>query len=598
MMQIVDVNEYLGAYDKDEPLRLEPIAVLEPLREPYQVLLCQPHGILHVSRDRIGNANPEASAQMYGALFREAIDRQSQLVVTPEYSVPWMVIDEIARRALRPPPGSLWALGFESITPDDLDHLRNSLVDVDDVRLLHEPIDPQQRAQRRFMDPLVYIFWARDSRDANVLCFLIQFKTVASRDEDHVEITSLYLGRTVYRFRLPEPSISLLTIICSDAFELENQQVDLYCRDLLLIHIQLNKSPTNDVFSAYRARLYAVASNNAVEVLCLNWSKGLQIDGMAGQWNEISGSAWYVSPPAGPILDEDVNRLHREGIYYSLVDTRWHGFYLNYAPHLIVIQKRRVFSAGPQVLVQQLAPEVVSRCAWNAHAGEWVDEPPNDGFHDFIQNYDPLVTALPQIGEHDPLAVERAVELLEGPHGRPSDWYSLKQLRALQVADDESLRRVTVSQETNDLRAGVIFRRERARRALAAIGIPGQPLRWPRGASDLANGFRFRWIAGEPHCNVEPLTGNGGPATFIFLGDEPENDTLSNVYDMLSKALRLEVIKKQEAANVVLDPSRAADRLCVVYRRNNILKSYRPSDCASITEPVTGTEDDITRGTT
>ena len=595
-MQIVDVEQFLAQHDGANPLRPFSIAVLDPRREPYQALLCQPHGTVHAGHDRIGNSDSAASAPMYLALLQEAINRQSQLVVLPEYSVPWSVIGEIARGPLRPPMGSLWALGSESITPSELEALGASLADRNDVRLLHEAIDPQQRVQRSFIDPLVYVFWTRTQADATVLCILVQFKTVPCRDDDHVELRSLYLGRNVYRFRNPNPTIQLIGIICSDAFEFDNASVDAHCADVLLLHVQLNKNPANPVYSAYRSRLYAVASNNSAEVLCLNWSAGVRIEGMPNPWNEIAGSAWYVSPRSDPVDDADVNRLHHDGVYYCLVDKRWHGFYLNYSPHFIVIEMQRVFSTGPQVLAPRLAPHVVARCEWNEPNGSWTDVNANDGFDAFLQGYAPLNASLPQMRQRDPLAVERAMELLEGTDGGPSDWYALKQLQALRVADEESLRRVTVSQETNRFRAGVRFRRERTRRAMIAIGVPGQPMRWPRGAADLASGFTYRWAAAEPHCNVEPLNGNGGPATLVFLGDEPDQDALSSVYAKLSKALRADAAQKRTAGTSNVDASQAADRLCVVYRRNGVLQSHRPSDSNSITEPATGIEDDITRG--
>jgi hypothetical protein len=93
---------------------------------------------------------------------------------------------------------------------------------------------------------------------------------------------------------------------------------------------------------------------------------------------------------------------------------------------------------------------------------------------------------------------------------------------------------------------------------------------------------------------VEPLNGTGGPATFVFLGDEPDEDALSSVYAKLSKALRAHAAQKRAAGTSDVDPSQAADRLCVVYRRNNVLQSHRPS--ASITDPADRIEDDLARG--
>src|SRR5271154_3336306 len=122
-MQIVDVEQFLAQQDVANTLRPFSVAVLHPRREPYQALLRQPQGTIHASHNRIGNSDSAASAPMYLALLQEAITRQSHLVVTPEYSVPWRIFDEIARGPLRPPMGSLWALGFESITPADLETL-------------------------------------------------------------------------------------------------------------------------------------------------------------------------------------------------------------------------------------------------------------------------------------------------------------------------------------------------------------------------------------------------------------------------------------------------------------------------------------------
>jgi hypothetical protein len=200
---------------------------------------------------------------------------------------------------------------------------------------------------------------------------------------------------------------------------------------------------------------------------------------------------------------------------------------------------------------------------------------------------------LPPICARDPLAVERALELLEGPQGRMLDWYHLNELRALKVAEEESLQRVTVSQETDPSRKGVSFRRTRARLAQAAATIPGQKPAWPTPLADLTPGFRYRWTAADPHSNVEPLTG-GSTAAFVYLGEEPERDRLENVYAGLRKARRHAVFS---AARADVDASgalaTAEDRLCIVYKENHTLRFYRPSGYASITDPAPELPDDI-----
>ena len=532
---------------------------------------------------------------MYRAFLNDAVASQAQLAITPEYSVPWALITEIIEgTTLRPPKGSLWVLGCESTTPSDLDTLQISVDGSAAVHLMHEGLGPQQRAQTVFVSPLVFVFWAVDNGGADVLCLLVQFKTVASRDPDHVELQSLCLGASVYKFTAHAGDVSLLALICSDAFEFTNALVDEHCANLLLVHVQLNQRPAHIDFSAYRSRLFAVASNNNVEVICLNWAANIMLEESAGPWNSICGSAWYIAPRGITPTDADVNRLHRGGMYYSIVGERWHSFYLNYAPHSLLLRKQPVFATGPQVRAPRIPPQVVARRAWDLDQGAWIIVAADDGFDTFIQQYDPLQATLPDLCGQDPLAVERALELLEGTAGHVSDWHTLKELSALKVADEESLRRVTVSQETNTARQGVTFRRRRARCAQAAATIAGQPLVWPTPVEDLADGFRYRWTNDEPHSNVEPLVG-GRPAAIVYLGDNAEPDTLENVYTKLKRARSIHAFTESNQAGV--DPSDAVtfaqDRLCVIYRQNHKLQFYRPPEYASITALAGVQVDDI-----
>ena len=534
---------------------------------------------------------------MYRAFLTDAIASQAQLAITPEYSVPWALIAEIIQGTPgtpRPPKGSLWALGCESITPRELDALQLAANRSAAVCLLHENLEPQQRAQTAFLDPLVFIFWAVNPAGADVLCLLVQFKTVPSRDPNHVELQSLCLGTSVYKFTAHAADVSLLALICSDAFAFTNALVDAHCTNVLLVHIQLNPKPANIDYSAYRSRLFSVASNNNVEIVCLNWAATVLTEDGPDTWISTPGSAWYIAPRGITPTDAAVNQLHREGVYYSTVGGRWHAFYLNYAPHSLLLAKQPVFAAGPQVLAPRVPPQVIARRAWDPQQGDWTTVTADDGFRTFIQPYDPLQAMLPQLCEQDPLAVERALELLEGPEGHASIWYTLKELSALKVADEESLRRVTVSQETDTARQGVAFRRRRARCARTAATIPGQPVTWPPAIADLATGFSYRWNNDDPHSNVEPVVG-GRPAAFVYLGEDPEADTLDSVYAKLRKAREVHAYTASVDADI--DPSDAVslaqDRLCVVYKQNHTLHFYRPLGFASISDPTGSPLDDI-----
>jgi hypothetical protein len=594
-MNVVEVSQVLSQHGGGaQPLQMVRLSALDPRREPFVAVLCQPGGTIDASAAGVRNANPPAVLPIYRALLGDALQSQAQLLITPEYSMPWDLIHEIAAGPRRPPRGTLWILGCESVTPDELDLLQVALQDNPDVRLIHEPFEPQQRAQKTFVDPVVFAFWVVNEEGADVLCLLVQFKTVVSRDPDHVELQSLYLGTSVYKFTARPGDVSLLTLICSDAFEFTNALVDAHCTNLLLVHIQLNQRPGNIDYASYRARLFSVASNNNVEIVCLNWAAGVRVQGDPNPWNAIAGSAWYGSPRGLVTTDADINQLHLDGLYYSIVGGRWHAFYLSFAPHALTVRKQPVFSTGPQVLAPRIAPHVLSRRAWDLQDARWLDTVADDGFVTFLQAYASLHGMLPPISAKDPLAVERALELLEGPTGSATNWFAIKELHALHVAEEESLRRMTVSQETDDERQGVVFRQQRARRAQTAATIPGQPVTWPPAVADLSNGFRYRWNHTNPHDNVEPRDG-GRPAAFLYLGEDPESDTVANIYAKIRKARRVHAataaINDNLDVNNALD--QADDRLCIAYRQNHVLQFYRPEGYASITDPADQTADDI-----
>jgi hypothetical protein len=432
-----------------------------------------------------------------------------------------------------------------------------------------------------------------------VLCVLVQFKTVPSRDDDHVELDHLYRGKSVYKFNAQTNKIALLGILCSDAFDF-TAHVDQHHHNVLLLHLQLNKSPGHQDYAAYRQRLFQVATSSRIEIVCLNWAANVMVSGDPTPFNAIAGSAWYVAPGGLDLTDNNVDQLHRDGIYYSVVSKRWHGLYLHYGPHALVVRKHRLFADGPQVLVQRLPPDVVERTRWHDGTSSWQLEPADDGFVTFVANYAPLHGSLPTLCGSSSLAVERALELVVGPSGTPEHWFAVRVLEALRIGDEDSIQLVTVSQETDAARRGVIFRRERIRRAQTAIRLPAEAVPWLPSVTDLAGGFVFRWSIDAPHHNVEPASGGRGPATLVYLGENPESTTVEKMYSKLRKALERHAVNAAMNQTPLPDLNavarRAAERLCVVFRTDGRLKVFRPAGYASFVGSADTPAADITRG--
>lgn len=574
-MEIVSVEAVLHQC-KSGPLTLVELNALKTVREPYRALLLQPRGVVEATEERVGHADQAGGARLCSGFLRTAVEVRADLAIAPEYCVPWGVVEEIVAGAYRPEPGCIWALGCESIPPADLIAF-GERCRADPFRaFIHEDLDPRQVEQKRYLDPLIYVFWTLDAQGAPVLCFLVQFKTIACRDFRDVEQKSLCLGRSVYAFNRGLGKIGLLSIICSDAFDFTPLVEDAHL-NCLLIHIQLNPKPAHSDYAAYRMKLCSVGSGHDAELLCLNWAQNiqeLQSTGKLVAWNNVAGSAWYV-PPAkfsadGALLEE----LHRHGLYYSLLKRRWHVFFFNYEEQVLLIQKQKLLFPGDQALAPRSCLAVVQRWHWDVAAGAWVAGfAAKDGFSMALQPYAAIAGPLEHASLQSVLAVERALEVLVGPAGHPTSWYAVDELEAMHLdLDEESMRRVTVHQEADPTRPGVIFRKRRLQRAEDAVTLPGHGVPWPAPVRDLEQGFALAWSAKAPHHNAMPLAGDRGAATVVYLADEADDAVIDQIQQKLRVGLMTHAVtssrekSEREFQDAIV---RSSDRLCIVFRRGH-----------------------------
>src|SRR3989338_9660291 len=558
-----------------------PLRALMPNREPYYAMLLQPQGLIEASEDRIGHADTKAAEAMCRAFLEAAVVKHADMVVTPEYCLPWKVVAGIIEGKIQPDEGAIWVLGCESITSVDLVKLAAE-VNNGAGFFYHEPIDDSQKTKKRYIDPLLYVFWSQDTNGAKVLSFVVQFKTAPCKDSLDVEQRSLYLGSTVYSFNRGINQIGLLSILCSDAFDFKDVLVDDYHKNCLLIHIQLNQKPAHVDYAAYRTHLFSVGSSNDVELLCLNWAgdiKEVTSDGKTKDWNNVAGSAWYVPPSKFSGADELVNDAHRRGLYYSLVSQRWHTFYLNYEPHVLLVQKQKLMlHADPQATLPKSCLTVQGRWLWDSTSVTWGEQlDADDGFAHILGNYPALQPHLSDEAKLSPVAIERAIELLMGPSGKVNTWFHLSELPSMKVEAEESISRVTVHQECDPARRGVAFRRDRLQRAQDAMTLAGKNIvPWPASTSDLESGFKFQWRSSNTHCNVVPSLTAKGPASLVFLADQSEDAFVAGVYQKFLHSLSLHAVDK--AIEMRTDPSdaveRATERFCVVYRRDHNYKVW------------------------
>lgn len=592
-MDIRSVEDFLGE------LRLLPLRCLTADRQPYRAMLLQPDGPIVGTTDRVGHQNQARGASLCRLFLRQSVQEHADLVVAPEYCVPWIVANEIAAvdSAMRPPAGAIWVLGFESISLVQLHQTVDGLRKAGHF-VQYESIDAADAHLKSYVDPLMYVFWCSRPDKALVLCFVIQFKTTPSRDGLDVEQRSLCLGKLVYTFNRGLNQIGLMSIICSDAFAFTEAQVNDFHSNMLLLHIQLNQKPAHSDYARYRAQLLSVATKKDVELLCLNWAGGIvewTAGGKGKPWNNNAGSAFYVPPGKFSAQEPIVNEAHRHGLYYSLVG-HWHALYLNQQPHVILLQKQKVMMHGaPQALMPTTCASVAKRWIWDAAgAALTISNVAQDGFEVAVARYANLPDQLNALSEQSPIAVERAIEMLMGAPRKSDRWFEIGVLESMRVAEGETLRRITVHQDFDPDSKGVPFRKQRLQRAQDAVTLPGKGVPWPPPLRDLEQGFSYAWTHGEPHQNVRATqTGNG--AGLVYLGDQSDDDDVNIVYTILLEGTTMHAVKKATENNSDLMDAvaRSRDRLCVVYRRDHKLHVWGVERVSRIDYPPEQSSFDI-----
>ena len=215
---------------------------------------------------------------------------------------------------------------------------------------------------------------------------------------------------------------------------------------------------------------------------------------------------------------------------------------------------------------------VIERWRWNGATAVWdAGSVAGDGFALVLKPYTGIAAPLEQESQQSVVGVERALEVLVGPKGNPATWYAVNELDAMHLdPDEESMRRVTVHQEADPSRPGVIFRKQRLQRAQDAVSLPGNNVPWPAPVRDLEQGFRLGWTSAEPHHNVTPLAGARGTAALVYLSDEADDAAIDRVQQRLRQGLASHAMTNSKGKNVqdlADDVIRSQDRLCIVFRR-------------------------------
>jgi hypothetical protein len=558
---------------------------LVPNENNYKVLLLQPHGNFDSSSAGVRNRDRELAEKQYAQFLADGHQTDADLVMTPEYSMPWDSLTSAIESGIVPRQGKLWALGCESLKYSEIEQIRERLSLSAVVICEHLEPDPE-----RFVDPLAYVFAALpiEGDGPAKIVILIQFKTTPMADNDHFEINNLQLGTRVYRFGTLGQTVTLLSLICSDALAFEDAHAQAIYDRALILHIQLNAKPRHDQFRQYRDRLLRYKGDET-EILCLNWAENVcqWNNGHETQWNNIAGSAWYLRPQTFDDRDATLSSNHRRGLYYTWLGPLYcHALFFNYQPATYLLHATKVAHlAVPAVLSRRTGPKLIKASIWDDATGSWIERTTaEDGFSAIVNECGNAKDNIQSISDSNPLETERVLALCAGRIGHAQDWHRLRHLDSCIIDLSEVILRITYCQDTHE--RAQEFRIARLKRCAYLWDILSTPAHLPAALSDFNGGFRLEWSASFPHQNA--ISTAGQRATVIYMSEDSSDQQIEETAKRAAQNLGAGFT---EADQIV----KAKQRLAVWFRKDGSVLPLDPHRYVKIDQTGVTSEVDIAR---
>ena len=435
-------------------LQFSDLEVLGTNSASFEVLLYQHGGKIVANNGFIGNDASNAAPSKFRDFFRLAKNENVALAITPEYSCPWVLMKEIVENAdLQPTEGKLWAIGCESISKEEIKEFRSSIKSTKDIVIYFD--DSILSSGKTFLNPLCYIFRAKDDKCNWVTVLVFQFKTqhCGVWATEPIESNNLILGKEVYVLRNDQNSINLFTLICSDV-----EQFDVtteFQRSLshtwqynpyLILNIQLNPKPRHEVFRRFRNKVFDHYDKK--EIISLNWATET-----FGNGTYPSSSLYMQSAEFN--MDENVLvAYHQKGLYYTYKRQNYQCIYFNSASYIFKIRHSKLAQGGTHhSMTRRGGPGIIDVYKWDLSHNKFNKETIllNDGFMDCLDSISCTINSL-KSNRMNVLDKERLLNISNGKVDNGNEWHKLNNLITFKISELEHIYRLTFAQdqETKD----------------------------------------------------------------------------------------------------------------------------------------------------
>jgi hypothetical protein len=501
----------------------------------FEMAFIQPGGVISATEEGIKHLNTHQANLKFSAFLEYAKSTNVHLAITPEYSCPWKTLREVVEDPLKLPNiGAIWVIGCESLTKTEL----TSLPTFDHLRWIYD--DNILQSNGSFLDPVCYLFQTLSIEGRPIWVAMLQFKTIEMAD--HIsfnERNHLAKGNIIYRIENEAHSNALCTIICSDAFNIdETISTQLVNTPTQLLHIQLNPEPRDPQFARYRRNSLEFASNE-VEIITVNWANNTRFSqpyeriDFSNSW----GSAVYSKSPQLALDDMHIAKNHNKGAFLC----NWHErkAWTYYFDHCEAIYRLRMTPVSQRLARGQLASrtgtEVIDVLNWANDIFSRSTFSEAQRFADICQRYGIPSLCLLNAGMLDVVKIERLLAL---SLGRIScrQWHQVSRMSHFSIEDDEIVRRLTCVLDSSE--QAVQHRNEclsdYSRFILQILANPNENL--PDNLADLRDSLQVAYLTEDPNCNLYSRDMQR-PATGVFVGTWPDSEYPQSKFDSISLCL-------------------------------------------------------------
>lgn len=555
------------------------LEVLKRDTQRYSTFLYQHKGVFFADKNRIGNDNQIESITKFINVLTKAKEENISLVLSPEYSCPKSVINEIiANPELQPSQQKLWALGGESLNKEELNYFRK--LHNDNIHIHFE--DCYSGSDKNYVDPLYYIFKGKHN-GVDKLIILIQFKTrhMGGLRSSTLEADNLIEGNIVYIIKNSDNSIRLMSFICSEAINFNAAYINDLIENhswtdspFLIISLQYNPLPSYVDFIAFKK---FVLEKDKRELITLNWGVDTITPNGTLFFNKTNAprSSIYFKT-TNEDLDYSPDKIiknHKKGLYFLQILRKKRVYILNGKIELFKIFNKPV-SIIDGVDAQQIkeGPTVGNIYEFNKDLGLSEVQVIEDNHINFLIERG-VVNAYFLCPDNSIINKERLLNLTTGKVKSKDNWSSVISLNSFILGEsDECNNRLTYIEDTYDnsehirqinctsiieLDQNILPNSDYFPHSIKRLIDKNISLAYAKGADT----FNYKY-------NVTNKDGNLEKATICYIGSAVSPSLINKTYDELQKLFDVE--------------SPGKDTIVVFYKQGNTILEKSNPDAASI----------------